>query len=254
MREMLEAGGGIALRHFHRVDPKRKNDATYVTQADLEVQGYLQAELEKRFPGDGIIAEEQSLRRPPRGGHRYWAVDPIDGTAAFVSGLPVWGISVGLVDLAGPLAGFFFMPKTKDFFYSITGESAYRNGDRIQVKQPRSLNSETVLLAVSRFHRDYRIVADFGGKVRSLGSTAAHLCYVAAGGVDAVLVGRVRVWDIAAGLAVLRGAGGELRYLKSGKPVDLFELFPGERARQPMVGGHPSTIARFRRIISRAEN
>jgi len=92
MKAILFEAGEIAKGYFTQVTPTLKKDKTYVTEADLKVQSYLRSELEKTFPEDGIMGEEEELRRKPSSGSRMWGIDPIDGTASFVLGLPFWGI------------------------------------------------------------------------------------------------------------------------------------------------------------------
>jgi len=250
MRELLERAGALAMRHFLRVTPSWKANATYVTEADLAVQAFLKEELVARFPDDGIVAEEAQLRKEPRAGDRYWVVDPIDGTASFVAGLPAWGIALGLLAGDEPVAGFFWMPVSKDFFHTRPDGGAYRNDRRARIKALEPLHSESVLLAHSRLHHGYAIAPGFPGKVRGMGSAVAHLCYVATGSADAALMGHEYVWDLAAGAALLHRTGGVLKYL-DGPPVSLGALLrSGGQAPYPMLAGHPEAVARFESLIT----
>ncbi len=244
---IMRGAGRIALRYFRTVRPRWKASQSYVTDADLDVQAYLREQLAARFPEDGIIAEEKDLREHPRTGSRHWIVDPIDGTAAFVAGLPVWGIGLALVEEADPVAGFFLMPATGDFFHTGAGGAVYRCGEPARMKEPASLHRESVLLSISRLHRSFRLAADYPGKVRNLGSTIAHICYVATGSADAALIGRVHIWDIAPGLAMLKKRGGVLHYVGAG-PVSVKELLDGSAARGFMLCGHPAMVRRFARV------
>ena len=103
--DILKHAGQLALSYFRKVVPEWKRDLTYVTEADLAVQGYIQEALAKRFPGDGIVAEENGLNADPDAGSRTWVVDPIDGTAAFAAGLPIWGPGIALFE-DGELVAF----------------------------------------------------------------------------------------------------------------------------------------------------
>ena len=172
---IMQRAGRIALKHFRTARPQWKASRSYVTKADLDVQAYLCEQLAARFPEDGIIAEEEGLRVRPRSGSRYWIVDPIDGTAAFVGGLPVWGVGLALVEDAEPVAGYFLMPATGDFFHTSDGSAVYRCGEPAWMKKPASLHRESVLLSISRLHRHVRLSANYPGKVRNLGSTIAHI-------------------------------------------------------------------------------
>ena len=248
MKDVLEEAGRLAMRYHRRVKPSLKENRTFVTEADLAVRAFLQAEIAARYPDDGIIAEEEGLRSPPASGSRHWIIDPIDGTASFVSGLPVWGIAVGLAEAGRPRAGLFLMPATGDFFRTTEDGRVLRNGETTRMRAPGPLQRETSLLTISRIHRRYTISPEYEGKARSLGSAIAHLAYLATGAADAVLLGRSHVWDLAAGWAMLAANGGELRYL-DGEEVSLTDLLDGQKAPRPILAGHPEMVARFAEVI-----
>ncbi|MGC9468437.1 MAG: inositol monophosphatase family protein [Anaerolineae bacterium] len=249
INEIMRQAGDIALGHFLDVEPTWKENLTYVTQADLAVQAFLHDAFQRHFPRDGFIAEENDMRRQPRSGTRYWVVDPIDGTAAFAAGLPVWGVGVGLVEEGQPLAGFFCAPVVGDLFYTTPDGHVFRNDRRTKMPQPAAFHRETVLLIASRLHRYYTVSPDYPGKLRNLGSSLAHLCYVAGGNADAALMERVYIWDIAAGMAMLVHNGGGLWYL-DGTAVELGPLLSGERVPMPMLAGPVETVSAFRSLIT----
>ncbi len=249
IKEIITAAGTLALTYFLEVTPAWKENATYVTAADLAVQTYLRERIEEAFPDDGIVAEENDLRKPPGGGDHTWVIDPIDGTASFSAGLPIWGVSIALVDGGHPIAGFFYSPVTRDLFHTAPDGRVYRNDRPMAIREPGPFHRETSLFIASRLHRYYTISRDYPGKLRNLGSSVAHLAYVATGSADAALVERVYVWDIASGMAMLKQNGGVLHYL-DGTPVDLVPLLNGDRVPLPMVGGHPQTVAAFTSLIS----
>ena len=238
----------VALQFFRRVEPEWKASRSYVTEADRKVQARMVAWLELNFPGDGLIAEEDNLRKAPAHGTRYWVIDPIDGTAAFVRGLPVWGIGLALLEAGEPVAGFFAVPVTGDRYWALKGGGAFCNGNRMEVQTPTFLHGESVLLSYSKLHQTDILSPDFPGKVRSLGSTIAHMCYAAAGNCDAALLARVNVWDLAPGLAMLTESGGVLRYIHGG-PVQLGDLLNGRPAQSRMICGSPHTVARVESLL-----
>ncbi len=248
LKTLLKTAGQRALVHFRHVTPSWKANHTYITQADIEVQTFLQEELERRFPDDGMIGEEDDLIKAPRQGDRYWVIDPIDGTASFVRGYPEWGIAVGLLTPTQALGGFFYLPCTDDLFYTLPDGSVWRNERRLTLDRPESDSREAVLLAGARFHQRFRVDPAYRGKIRSLGSTIAHICYVAGGSADAAFVERVFVWDLAAGLAMVLLNGGIAEYL-DGTPVSLAELLETRKAAQEMLIGHPDAVAYYRERI-----
>lgn len=250
IEEIIRSAGEIAMKHFGKVTPSWKENRTYVTEADLAVQEYLKEEFERRFPDDGIIAEEKDLAKEPRSGHRRWIIDPIDGTASFVRGFPVWGIAIALLEHSNPIGGFFYMPVTKEFFATMPDGTVYKNGQLAQIKAPEPFSRETVLLADARFCGSFSLAPGYKGKVRSLGATVAHLCYVASGSADAALLGDVHIWDIAAGFAMLFRNQGVLVYF-NGTPVSMEELLLNHNASDAILAGHPDTVKQFREFLSR---
>ncbi|GAK60649.1 inositol-phosphate phosphatase [Candidatus Vecturithrix granuli] len=252
MQELITSAGQLALTYFRKVTPTWKDNQTYVTDADIAVQEYLKKELEARFPDDGMIAEEQDLSRPPRSGNRYWVIDPIDGTASFARGFPLWGIAIGLVTPAEAIGGFFYLPPTNDFYYTMPDGTVRHNGQIVRIPRPDPFSREAVLLTGARFYRKYAVSQDYPGKIRSLGSTVAHLCYVAAGSADAAFIQRVSLWDLAAGLAMVHQNHGVLEYL-DGSLFSLKELLVNHKAPQSMLAGHPDAVKQYRQWLVNKE-
>jgi myo-inositol-1(or 4)-monophosphatase len=231
LETVVRDAGRIALRHFRRVSTVRKADHTVVTEADHQVEAFLRESIGQSFPSDSLLGEEMGTR--DGGSQRLWAIDPIDGTAAYASGLPVWGVSVGILQDWEPMAGIFFLPLLDELYLS-HGPDASFNGQSIHVDNSRHVDDESFLCVTSAAHRKYRI--DFVGKTRALGSTAANICYVARGTATAALVGRPSLWDIAGTLPLLRAAGGDLICL-SGRRLDLAALAEGRKCPEPVLAG-----------------
>jgi len=248
LKEIVRKAGQIAQGHSLRVTASVKPDASYVTQADLEVQDFLRKALEAAYPRDGFIGEENALRRAPKSGGRTWILDPIDGTSSFVWGLPGWGVSVGLFEEGRPRAGFFFMPATGDLFYTSPDGAVLRNERPTRLKPPNLSHPEASLLVGSRFPQRYELDRSFAGKVRNLGSTAAHLCYAATGASNAALLDETHLWDFAAGWPMMLNNGGVLRYL-DGSDVNPDALMSGESSPQPILAAPPETWGQWARLI-----
>ncbi len=249
IQDLAQSAGKIAMSHFRNVTPAWKEDRSYITQADLDVQAYLRDALDAAYPDDGIVAEENGLRKPPRRGDRIWVIDPIDGTASFSVGLPIWGVSIALVEGGRPTAGVFYIPTVGDLFHTGSDGLVYRNDHPLRLRAPGPFHGETSLLIASRLHRHYTLSRDYPGKLRNLGSTVAHLAYVATGSAEAALVEPVYVWDIAAGMAMLEANGGVLVYI-DGTPFDLAALLDGTRMPLPMLAGTPEAVVAFRELIT----
>jgi len=211
--EIVREGGQIALKHYGKANPMLKFDMSLVTEADLEVQDHLQTKIGEMFPDHAFLGEERGSRAVEHLGH-LWVVDPVDGTAAFSSELPIWGVSLSHFFEGELKFGVFYMPATNEIYTGI-GKKAFHNGKRINARVDDQVDNESVLLTYSRFHQDF--TSDFPGKIRSLGSSIAHIAIVARGAAWGALLGRVHIWDIAPGLAVLEAAGGEIRDLEGNR-------------------------------------
>ncbi|MBL0714074.1 MAG: inositol monophosphatase, partial [Desulfosarcina sp.] len=240
----LKEAGALALRYFRKVKPSIKDDKTYVTEADLAVQSLLKEKIVDTYPQVGIISEE-NFSRKPQDGETYFVLDPIDGTAMFVSGLPLWGIALGVIKSGKPIAGYFYMPATDDFYYTETDGPVYLNKTKTGLKPFDKTHSESVLLTVSRAHKRFDIKPDYPGKVRCLGSTQAHICYVATGSADVALVSGSYIWDLAAGVAMLYRNGGTARYFNGDQFFFLEELFQKRKLALPVLLGQDSSIQYF---------
>jgi len=247
MMPVVVDAGAVAMKHFTRAKATLKADRTVVTEADLEVQSLLVRALVQHFPEDGIVAEEEGLRRASRSG-RHWTVDPIDGTVAFVAGITCWAVALGLVDQGRPVAGFIFCPASDDFYHVVPGEPPQRNGRSMRLKPPGPLEPQSMLLTHTRPHQRYTLDIAFPPRIFCLGTASMHLAHVAIGSADAVLIGHDHIWDLAPGLALLQAGGGALRYL-DGTDVEMGVLLDGTPAPQPMLGGWPDTIAQVRRYL-----
>ncbi len=240
IQEIIKEAGSIALSHYRKVEPSMKGNRTYVTAADLAVQAFIVEQLEKHFPEDGIIGEEEGQRKEARSGNRQWIVDPIDGTASFVGGFPVWGMAIGLIEDGKEKEGYFYMPVI-DQMYHTEGGSVFMNGTRVQMKKVRPLHNETLVFVTTVSHRTRRIAANFPGQINCFGSGAAHLSYLASGGVDAVWLEGVFPWDIAGGIAMVRQNGGKV-VLADGTDFDISMWLGGEVVPFPIYAGRPEML------------
>ncbi len=246
LERVVRAAGQIALRHFRATTATRKEDNTLVTVADGEIERYLRGVLGEAFPDDTILGEE--MRTKAGNSDRAWAIDPIDGTSAYAAGLPVWGVSVGILVGGESVAGVFYMPLIGEYYWS-DGHTAWLNGQVIHVDDSGRVDDETLLCVTSEAHRHYRV--EFIGKMRAFGSSAAHICYVARGTAAAAVLGHLALWDVAGTLPILRAAGGDLAYLPDGGGVfDLMTWTGGRKSPRPLLAGAPWTLDYFAGRIS----
>jgi len=233
---VVEAGE-LARSYFQNVTAERKADHTLVTAADRAVEQFLTPRVQAILPGVRILGEEFGATGE-RAAEYTLTLDPIDGTAAFISGLPTWCVTIGLVQNGLAVGGITHLPMTGET-YLADGEVAQWNG-RALVKHTRpSGDGDLFMLTHSDYHRGE--AKRFPGKIRSLGSTAYHMALVARGAAIAAVLGRPRIWDLSAGAAMLLAIGGALRY-RSGADVDFAALLGGERAPDQIVAAAPGMI------------
>lgn len=242
-RAQLEAlavrAGALALGFQGRVRPEQKPDRTLVSEADRAVEALIVQELESVFPEAAILGEEGSVR-PGRGPYRV-VIDPIDGTSAFLAGLPTWCVSIGVLEAGRPIAGVVHVPSTAET-YSATGGAAFRNGERLGPLAGASAGGEPYVLIPAKAH--LRSGIRWPGKARSLGSAAHHVVLVARGSAEAALLEPAYVWDLAGAAPILAAVGGVLCYA-SGRPVELEALAEGGRAPEEIVAAAAGRIDEF---------
>ncbi len=235
IEEILREAGELARSLAEGARGERKEDRSLVSSADREVEALLLRRIAGCHPGDRVIGEESGeAEAPPGRGGRLWAVDPIDGTNPFLRGLPTWGVSVGVLDGEGPLAGGFFMPRVGEMFLAQRGEGATRNGRPLPPLAPIEIDNQTLFFGPSSRKRFYKI--NFPGKTVAFGSAAAHVAYAATGCVVGALVDRPRIWDILGPLSILAEVGGGA-FHPDGRPLDLAALTSGEKADGPVFFG-----------------
>lgn len=237
--------GRIALSHFGHIQAHIKPDNTYVTQADLEIEQFLAKQIRAMYPDHALITEESTPPQIQPGAVNTWAIDPIDGTTAFVQGLPGWGISIGHLREGRPYLGCFYMPLLDDMTYTVTPDEVYCNGSPLSRVLRREWGKKSFLAITASAHFDFNIEVEH---TRALGSIGANLVYTARGAATAAFIPKARIWDLAAGAAILAGAGGELRYL-SGQPIDYAQLLAGQLAPEPIIAGHPNVLDELETFI-----
>ncbi len=207
-----------------------KGPADFVSAADLKAEKTLRQELAKARPSYGFLLEESGAIPGKPGESRRWIVDPLDGTTNFLHGLPHFAISIALEDAGEIVAGVVFDPIKDDLFYAETGKGAYLHDRRMRVSGRQHLNAAVVATGMPFKGRDSHpeflaelaaIMPETAG-VRRWGTASLDLAYVAAGRYEGFWERGLEPWDIAAGILLVREAGGYVTAL-SGKPIDLQE-------------------------------
>lgn len=182
-------------------------------QADRDAEALILSRLAST--GYPVLAEESGAHGAPGGDSLYWVVDPLDGTFNYSRQLPVCGVSIGLCRGDEPVLGVIYDFTRDEIFSGIVGEGAWLNGKPMCVSQ-RTERKQAVLCTGTPARGDFspEVLRDYittlvgFKKVRLLGSAAVMLAYVACGRTDAYLENDIMWWDVAAGLAIVRAAGG----------------------------------------------
>jgi len=114
------------------VTPQEKANLSYVTDLDHDLERLIRERLGNAYPNDTLTGEEYASTR--KGGSRWWSIDPIDGTGNMVHDLPLWAISIGLVDGDEPILGVIAIPPLGELFWATKGGGAWRDGERLQAR------------------------------------------------------------------------------------------------------------------------
>jgi myo-inositol-1(or 4)-monophosphatase len=221
--EIARGAANILLDYYRRalaVDYKDAGQSDPVTAADRDAEAYVAREVKARFPDHAIIGEEGSPGDPNA---RYlWIVDPVDGTANFINHLPVFAVSIGVLRDGQPIAGAIFIPGPLELgggvYHAHLGGGAFIDDRPIHAAAAAEPHPSGLVSLPVSWARRYEFtgeLAKHSGYQRTLGSAAAELAFAASGVLQYGLFGSLRIWDVAAGLIIVREAGGEV-YERSG--------------------------------------
>ncbi|AZO50527.1 MAG: inositol monophosphatase [Mesorhizobium sp.] len=213
----MKAGRSLA-RDFGEVQNLQvsmKGPGDYVSQADRKAEDILFTELSKARPGYAFLMEERGAIEGEDGQHR-WIVDPLDGTTNFLHGIPLFAISIALERQGQIVAGVIYNPAMDELYTAERGGGAFMNDRRLRVAGRTKLTDAVIGCGVPHLGRGQHgnflielrnVMAEVSG-VRRLGSASLDLAYVAAGRMDGFWEVGLSAWDIAAGLLLIREAGG----------------------------------------------
>jgi myo-inositol-1(or 4)-monophosphatase len=219
-----------AVGRRQRVEYKGAIDL--VTEADRAVEALVVKRLRTAFPDHLIVGEESSSGRAlarPHAGQYAWYVDPLDGTTNFAHGHPQFSVSIGLARDGELLLGVVVDPLRGETFAGVRGQGATLNGHPIHVSDVADLGAGLLATGLPydrRDHADYYldVIKSFvlrAQGIRRAGSAALDLCYLACGRFDGYWEWKLSPWDMAAGVLIVREAGGVVSDF-SGGPLDLY--------------------------------
>lgn len=214
-RDAVQSALAYMLEHRHRsvID---KGDRDMATDVDVAVERLVRAHLARRTPRARFLGEEEGYAGV---GEQTWVLDPVDGTANFLHGIPLYAVSLGLLRDRGAVLGVIGVPALGRCYWAAEGHGAWLNNQRISASTTSSLNAAIVAVgdygtgpdgpvrnqADFALHRELAAQAQ---RVRMFGSAAIDLAWVADGTLDASITLGNNPWDTAAGVAIAREAGG----------------------------------------------
>ncbi len=221
---IASGAGDITLKYFRkRPETSTKTDGSYVTIADREAETYLRRQIAERFPDDGIVGEEEG-ESPGRSGRR-WIVDPIDGTFAFVHGVPFYGVLIGLEIDGEASVGVINIPALGEIVSAAKGSGCFLNGEPSRVSTTARL--EDALLLATDFTACERYGFGRAGELlqrRAKTSRTWGDCYgyvlVATGRADVMFDPVMNLWDCAALLPIVEEAGGTFTDWRGARRID----------------------------------
>jgi len=229
MARAAERAARSLKRDFGEVEQlqvSRKGPGDFVSAADHRAESTLREELHKARPTFGLLLEESGEIKGSDPSHR-WIVDPLDGTTNFLHGIPHFSISIGLERDGDVVAGVVFDPIKDELFWAEKGIGAYLNDRRLRVSSRRRLDESLLATGITARRGaedgdraafvaqvDAALAAVAG--VRRFGSAALDLAYVAAGRYEGFWEDHLSPWDIAAGIVLVREAGGYVSEIEGG--------------------------------------
>jgi myo-inositol-1(or 4)-monophosphatase len=203
-----------------------KGPGDYVSQADRKAEDIVFAELSKARPGYGFLMEERGVVEGDDAQHR-WIVDPLDGTTNFLHGIPLFAVSIALERQGQIVAGVIYNPAMDELYTTERGGGAFMNDRRLRVAGRTKLVDTVIGCGVPHLGRGHHgnflvelrnVMAEVSG-VRRMGAASLDLAYVAAGRMDGFWETGLSAWDIAAGLLLIREAGGFVSDMDGGQDM-----------------------------------
>ena len=202
MVKASEKASKILIRDFgelEKLQVSNKGPKDFVTNADIKAEKIIIEELKKARPNYSVISEENGIEKN-KDKSTSWIIDPIDGTINFLHGVPHFAISIALQSNNEIICGLIFDPIKDELFYAEKNMGAFFNNQRIRVSKKRNINE--CLFATGKTNNDIDLTC------RRSGCAALDMAYVASGRYDGYFQKNLNLWDIAAGIIIVKEAGG----------------------------------------------
>lgn len=218
MVKAARLAGNVLLRNINKLEALnvvQKGRMDYASEVDADAEKVIVKELKRAYPDYGIFGEEGGVQGERR---QMWVIDPLDGTSNYLRGVPHYCVSIALVENGEPTDAVIFDPLRNELFTASRGAGAVLNDRRIRVADRKDLEGTMIHTGFAPRER-IRASAQLKSvdtllvqaeDIRRTGSAALDLAYVACGRADAYFEAGVKAWDIAAGLLLVREAGGKV--------------------------------------------
>lgn len=254
MVKAARLAGNVLLRNINKLDALnvvQKDRMDYASEVDADAEKTVIKELKRAYPGYGVFGEEGGAQ----GGGRYmWVIDPLDGTSNYLRGYPHYCVSIALVENGEPTDAVIFDPLRNELFTASKGAGAVLNDRRIRVAERKDLAGTVINTGFAPRERA-RTSAQLkcvdalltqAEDIRRSGSAALDLAYVACGRADAYFEAGVKAWDIAAGVLLVREAGGRVCDYKGAAPGRMDDRGPQT---QQIVAGNIKVCDALQKVI-----
>ena len=208
MIKASEKASKVLIRDFGEIEKlqvSKKSPSDFVTNSDLKAEKIIIEELEKARPNFSIISEEKGVKNN-KDKNNTWIIDPIDGTINFLHGIPHFAISIALRSNNEIVSGLIFDPIKNEMFFAEKDNGAFFNNQRIRVSQKNELKN-CLFATGGKFSKEPNL------SYRKSGCAALDMAYVAAGRYDGYFQYNLNLWDIAAGIVLVKEAGGMLNQI-----------------------------------------
>ena len=258
MVKAARAGGNVLLRHMHQLDAinvVEKDRMDYASEVDGLAEAAIIKELRRAHPDYAILGEEGGMQKSSRSSGRFtFVVDPLDGTSNYLHGWPHWCVSIALVDNGEPIHGVIFDPLRNELFTATRGSGTQLNERRVRVSERKDLAGAMLITGFPPRERAragaqrecLRELLRDAEDVRRTGSAALDLAYVACGRADGYFEAGLQPWDIAAGVLMVREAGGRICDYRGSAPRR-FDI--AESRGSQIVAGNVKVIEPLQKMI-----
>ena len=216
MIKASEKASKILIRDFGEIEKlqvSKKGPIDFVTNADLKAEKIIIEELKKARPNFSIISEENGVENN-KDKKNTWIIDPIDGTVNFLHGVPHFAISIALKSENEIISGLIFDPIKNEIFYAEKDSGAFFNNQRIRVSKKNEIN-DCLFVTGGKFKTEPDIPS------RKSGCAALDMAYVASGRYDGYFQKNLNIWDVAAGILLVKEAGGIVNQINLSKNKNL---------------------------------